>query len=152
MDWDDEYLEELYHKVIRLHDQSPYKFGEIKQNSEATLVVNNPMCGDRYKVWVEVNRDKVEIGGFFGYGCSISKAAGSVLLRATDGQFKEQSIALLRLFIAFIEEGEVAFLSHLDRGLAEEIKAFGGVQKFPARKKCALLIASGYLEWLIAQD
>ncbi|MGA1545217.1 MAG: iron-sulfur cluster assembly scaffold protein [Saprospiraceae bacterium] len=152
MDWDDENLDKLYHKVIRIHDQNPYKYLEKDQGKEAPVMVNNPMCGDRYKLWVAINRDRVEVGGFYGYGCSISKAAGSVLLNATDGQSKELSIALLRLFLAFIEEGEVALLAQLDKTLVQEILAFGGVLKFPARKKCAELIARGYLEWLIAQD
>ncbi|MEY2948836.1 MAG: hypothetical protein RLZZ248_37, partial [Bacteroidota bacterium] len=66
MDWDDENLDKLYHKVIRIHDQNPYKYLEKDQGKEAPVMVNNPMCGDRYKLWVAINRDRVEVGGFYG--------------------------------------------------------------------------------------
>ena len=151
MDLDDEKLEELYHQVIRVHDQNPYKFGDREQWGEASAVVNNPMCGDQYKIWVVIEDEVVKVGGFHGYGCSISKAAGSVLLSATDGRSKEGVMELLRLFLNFIENGERSLLTNFENDLAHEILAFIGVQQFPSRKKCAVLIASGYLEWLNGQ-
>lgn len=152
MDWDDEKLEELYHQVIRGHDQDPYKFFEDGDGEEASVLVNNSMCGDRYQLWVELEDDTLKVEGFFGYGCSISKAAGSVLLSATDGLSKEGGMELLRLFLTFIEEGDGSLLNRLEPQLVREILAFGGVQRFPARKKCVVLIAQGYLNWLMAQD
>lgn len=152
MDWDDEKLEELYHQVIRKHDQKPFKFLDTGNGKESPVVVNSPMCGDRYQLWVDIKDDLVEVRGFFGYGCSISKAAGSVLLKATDGHSKESAVALLRLFLTFIEKGDGRLLTQMENHLAQEILAFGGVQQFPARKKCVVLIAKGYLEWLIAQN
>lgn len=152
MDWEDEKLEELYHQVIRGHDLDPYKFFEGGNGNEASVLVNNSMCGDRYQLWVDVKDGGVMVNGFFGYGCSISKAAGSVLLSATDGRSMEEVMELLRLFLNFIEGGDGSILNRLEPQLAREISAFGGVQVFPARKKCVVLIAQGYLEWLLAQD
>lgn len=152
MDWDDNKLEELYHQVIRRHEQDPYKFFEDGNGKKASVLVNNSMCGDRYQLWVELEDNILKVGGFHGYGCSISKAAGSVLLSATDGRSKEWGMELLRLFLTFIEGGNGSLLNHLKPQLVQEILAFGGVQRFPARKKCVVLIAGGYLDWLMAQD
>ena len=65
-------LRELYQQVILDHNKNPRNFHELP-NATKAVDGYNPLCGDHYKIYVEVDGDKIKDIGFTGNGCAISK-------------------------------------------------------------------------------
>lgn len=130
-------MDDLYEKLILKHANEPNFFGSEEDLQEDFIEADNPLCGDSFRIKLIWDKgDHLEDALFFGYGCSISKAAGSILLSKMVGKNKEEILSILDLMKDIVEgEGEVA--EEMDK----ELKAFRGARKYPSRKPCALLIA-----------
>src|SRR5213075_1671712 len=65
-------LRELYQQVILDHNKNPRNFREL---SHPTRKVEgyNPLCGDHYTVFLELDGETIKDIGFTGSGCAISK-------------------------------------------------------------------------------
>jgi nitrogen fixation NifU-like protein len=87
-------LRELYQQVILDHNKNPRNFHELP-NATKAVDGYNPLCGDHYKIYVEVDGDKIKDIGFTGNGCAISKASASVMSSTLKG--KSTASALRRL-------------------------------------------------------
>ena len=46
----------------------------------------NPLCGDRFTVYLEMEGDKIREIGFQGAGCAISKASASMMTQSVKGK------------------------------------------------------------------
>jgi nitrogen fixation NifU-like protein len=125
-------VEALYRDVVLDHYRNPRNRRPLERPDGAALV-DNPVCGDQVKVEVRLEAERVVEVSARSRGCSIAVAAGSVMTElatgGTLGQAAELSESLRRLV-----EGETAG-EDLDRRLL----AFGGVARFPSRRRCALL-------------
>lgn len=129
-------LRDLYQEIILDHNKSPRNFHEMP---DATHKVEgyNPLCGDRYTIFVKIEDGMVADVSFLGAGCAISKASASVMSSLVKGRSVEQARALFEQFHALvttnreIDEAELAELGKLG--------AFAGVRDYPARVKCATL-------------
>ena len=89
-----ERLKTLYKSVIIKHNSEPFSF-EKKENATHVLKAYNPICGDRFELFFEVKNGVIEDLTFHGFGCAISKASTSVLVKNLVG--KDFVKALLRL-------------------------------------------------------
>ena len=127
-------LRELYQQIILDHNRAPRNFREI---DEATSVANgdNPLCGDKLKVFVKVKDDVIEDVGFQGSGCAISKASASLMTWTVKGKTIQEAQELFTEFHGMITGKDVA----TDRKQLGKLAAFSGVREFPARVKCATL-------------
>ena len=69
-------LRELYQQVILDHNPNPRNFKELPG---ATRKVEgyNPLCGDHYTVFLNLDGDVIKEVTFTGSGCAISKASAS---------------------------------------------------------------------------
>ena len=67
-------LRELYQEVILDHNKNPRNAREIEG---ANHVCNgqNPLCGDKLRVYLDVDGDVIQDIGFEGEGCAISTAS-----------------------------------------------------------------------------
>jgi nitrogen fixation NifU-like protein len=72
---------------------------------------------------------------FTGQGCAISQASASLLTVKTRGKNVEEALALERAVHDLITTG-IASDAGLELG---DLRALGGVSKFPQRVKCAAL-------------
>ena len=70
-------LPELYSPFILGRSKQPVNFEII----EDAVVVEayNPVCGDRYTIYIKLVGEHIERISFHGYGCAVSKASISVL-------------------------------------------------------------------------
>lgn len=96
----------------------------------------NPLCGDRYTIYLKMNGSVIEDISFQGSGCAISKASASVMTSVLKGKTFEEAEQLFELFHRMVT-GETP-----DEKTIEELgklAAFSGVSAFPARVKCAIL-------------
>jgi nitrogen fixation NifU-like protein len=127
-------LRELYQQVILDHNKNPRNFKELP---EATKKVDgyNPLCGDHYTVFVQLEGDVIKDVSFTGSGCAISKSSASVMTSTVKGKRTADAQQLFDTFHKLVT-GENAGLSEADLG---RLAAFSGVSEFPARVKCATL-------------
>jgi len=127
-------LRDLYQQIILDHNRAPRNFKEPEErNREASG--NNPICGDRITVFVNVNAGRIEDIGFTGSGCAISRASSSLMTDAVKGKTVEEAIQLFSDF----REMVTGVQPKPDREKLGKLAAFGGVREFPARVKCASL-------------
>lgn len=127
-------LKELYKTVILKHNKEPYHF-EKKEASTFVLKASNPVCGDRFQLFFEVENGVIEDIHFHGYGCAISKASTSVLAKKLEHKTIAEAKQLCKEFLNIIrlEEGKSESIQE------EEFEAFSAARNFPGRMKCATL-------------
>ncbi|MFB1098260.1 MULTISPECIES: Fe-S cluster assembly sulfur transfer protein SufU [Bacillaceae] len=127
-------LDTLYRQVIMDHYKHPRNRGKLE---EGALVVdmNNPTCGDRIQLQLQVEDGKVKDAKFEGEGCSISMSSASMMTQAIKGKSVEDALRMSQLF------SDMMLGKEIDPGNLEmgDVEALQGVAKFPARIKCATL-------------
>lgn len=127
---------DLYHKLILEHNRSPLYF---EKQPDATLIAEaiNPLCGDKFKIFLDIENQTIVRATFHGYGCAVSKASSSVLMKKIQGRPIAEALDLVRAFLSSINPSGQAMqpLSPPD----EETAAFLPVKKYPGRLKCATL-------------
>jgi len=97
----------------------------------------NPLCGDKFTVYLKLEGDRIADISFEGTGCAISTASASILTEILKGKTRAQAEALFDTFHDLVTgkthaEGETPALGKL--------AAFSGVCEFPVRVKCATLV------------
>jgi len=125
-------LSDLYQQTILDHNRNPRNFRRL-ETANRIAEGHNPLCGDRIKVYVQVDGDMIGDIGFQmpdGAGCAISKASASLMTTAVKGKPVADAEALFQAFRDMLAGGAVA---------PGKLAAFGGVRAFPARVKCANL-------------
>lgn len=127
-------LDNLYRQVIMDHYKNPRNKG-ILDDGSLVVDMNNPTCGDRIRLTMKVEDEKVTKAKFEGEGCSISMASASMMTQAIIGQDINDAIKLSHIFSAMVQ-GKDYNDDDMDLG---DIEALQGVSKFPARIKCATL-------------
>ncbi|QJC53128.1 SUF system NifU family Fe-S cluster assembly protein [Paenibacillus albicereus] len=125
-------LDDLYRRVIMDHYKNPRNRGTIDEGS-VTVNLNNPTCGDRIQLQLQLDGGKVSDARFTGEGCSISMSSASMMTEAVKGRTLDEAYAMAEKFSALMK-GEPVEFDEL-----EDIEALSGVNKFPARIKCATL-------------
>jgi nitrogen fixation protein NifU and related proteins len=126
-------LDSLYRQVIMDHYKNPRNKGVI-EDGNLTINMNNPTCGDRIQLSMNVNDGIVTDAKFEGEGCSISMSSASMMTQAIKGKKIDDAIKLSGIFSDMMQGKE--YEEDLDLG---DIEALQGVSKFPARIKCATL-------------
>jgi nitrogen fixation NifU-like protein len=124
----------LYQEMILDHYRRPRNKGEI-ENPDETIVMKNPLCGDEITVQIRYDGDAVADVGFSGRGCSISQASASMMTQLVKGKSREEIEGLRSRFREMVMGDATA---QEDKSLGS-LRALGGVARFPARVKCALL-------------
>jgi nitrogen fixation NifU-like protein len=124
-------LDELYRRVIMDHYKNPRNRGTFDQ-SAVTIDLNNPTCGDKISLQLQVEDGRVKDAKFVGEGCSISLSSASMMTEAVKGKTLEEAMGLAANFSGLMKGEEVQFDY-------EDLEALAGVNKFPARIKCAML-------------
>lgn len=126
-------LDTLYRQVIMDHYKNPRNSGTL--DNGLTLEMNNPTCGDRIQLHFIIEDGTVTDAKFEGEGCSISLASASMMTQVVKGKSVEEALKLSQYFSDMML-GKEADSEGLELG---DIEALQGVQKFPARIKCATL-------------
>ncbi|MBW4954025.1 SUF system NifU family Fe-S cluster assembly protein, partial [Klebsiella pneumoniae] len=95
-------------------------------------------CGDECTVQVRLEGGKLETVAWAGRGCSISQASLSIMHEMLDGEHLQRADELGDLFRELMH-GRGKELAAAKQEDLEDLSAFTGVAKYPARIKCALL-------------
>ncbi|WP_433941142.1 Fe-S cluster assembly sulfur transfer protein SufU [Paenibacillus lautus] len=125
-------LDDLYRRVIMDHYKNPRNRGKFEDDA-VTIDLNNPTCGDRISLQLKVENGVVADAKYTGEGCSISMSSASMMTDAVKGRTLDEAISLADRFSSLMKGEDVEFDEY------EDIEALSGVNKFPARIKCATL-------------
>lgn|SRR5699024_6972882 len=126
-------LDTLYRQVIMDHYKNPKNRGELEEES-LTVDMNNPTCGDRIQLQLQVEDGVVKDAKFLGEGCSISMSSASMMTEAIKGKTVDKAMEMSNVFSDMMLGKEV----DMDEEFGD-IMALQGVSQFPARIRCATL-------------
>jgi nitrogen fixation NifU-like protein len=127
-------LRDLYQEVILDHNRVPRNFGKL-ENANREAEGHNPLCGDRVKIFLHVEEDRIEGIAFQGSGCAISTASASLMTEALKGKTVEEARRLFRGFHDLLTIGGGGG----DGDDLGKLAVFAGVREYPIRIKCATL-------------
>jgi nitrogen fixation NifU-like protein len=125
-------LRDLYQEVIFDHYKKPRNFRRL-ETANRTAAGDNPLCGDKVSVYVDVDNGVIKDLTFEGSGCAISTASASLMTEALKGKSEAEAARLIESFHASLTGSNGA---DVDLGKLEVLL---GVREFPARVKCATL-------------
>ena len=127
-------LGDLYQEILLDHYRNPRNHGPLP-GADREVDGHNPLCGDRIRLRVRLDGDRLAEVRFEGSGCAISTASASMMTEAVSGKSVATALDLADRF------REVMTKSDSDP-LPEswgELAALEGVRAFPMRVKCATL-------------
>ena len=126
-------LDELYQEVILEHSKAPRNYRRPEATNRSAEGYN-PLCGDRFTVYLEMDGDVVRDIGFQGAGCAISKASASMMTQTVKGKTKAEAQKIFERF-----HDLVTGHGHASEAELGKLAVFSGVSEFPVRVKCATL-------------
>ncbi|UNK72103.1 Fe-S cluster assembly sulfur transfer protein SufU [Microbacterium sp. H1-D42] len=136
-------LQGLYQELILDHSRTPHGFG-LRDAVPSQSHQLNPTCGDEITLQMHAAPDgTIEAVAWEGHGCAISQASASLFAELVEGlpvADVEHRIAVFRE--AMRSRGKI----EPDPELLGDAAALGGVSKYVARVKCAMLA------WVAAED
>jgi nitrogen fixation NifU-like protein len=128
-------LRELYQDVILEHSKAPRNYRELSAANRKAEGFN-PLCGDRYIVYLDLDGDAVRDIAFQGSGCAISKASASLMTQSVKGKTQSQIEQLFQDFHNIVT-GQTSAESCAPG--VSKLAVFAGVSAYPVRVKCATL-------------
>lgn len=128
-------LRDLYQEVILEHSKAPRNYRELK-SADHKAEGYNPLCGDRFTVYLEMEGDSIREITFQGSGCAISKASASMMTQSLKGKTRAQAEEIFNRFHNVVTGHAPANGGQAELG---KLAVFSGVSEFPARVKCATL-------------
>ena len=132
-------MKDLYQELIIDHGTHPRNCRELA-DANGTAEGFNPLCGDKVRVYLKIENQKIERVSFTCTGCAISTASASLMTEALIGKSIEESLALSHAFhTALINDSNPSDLKDANSFSFGKLTALMGVKAFPARVKCATL-------------
>ena len=126
-------INELYQDVILDHTKKPRNF-KVLENANRHIEGYNPLCGDRYTIYLDMDGDVIKDVSFQGSGCAISKSSASMMTTIVKGKKRAEAEEIFENFHKMIT-GEAG----VDKNKIGKLEVFHGVSEFPVRVKCASL-------------
>jgi nitrogen fixation NifU-like protein len=126
-------LSELYQEVILDHNKRPRNY-RVLETPTHHAEGYNPLCGDRLKLFVNVEGDTIADVAFQGSGCAISKASASLMTDAVKGHSVAEARELFERFHRMVTTPPDLAVEDLGK-----LSVLAGVREFPVRVKCASL-------------
>ena len=129
-------LRDLYQDVILEHSKAPRNFRELAAANHKAEGFN-PLCGDHFTVYLDLEGDAIRDISFQGSGCAISKASASMMTQSLKGKTQGRSREAVRALSRSGHrptDGQRRTRQNLGK-----LAVFSGVSEFPVRVKCATL-------------
>jgi nitrogen fixation NifU-like protein len=127
-------IADLYQELIVDHSRRPRNFGRLEHATHQAEGFN-PLCGDKVKVYVNLENEIVRDVRFEGDGCAISKASASLMTESMKGKSKVEAEQLFSKFRDLVTGNAGTAQTALGK-----LAAFSGLRGFPTRVKCATLV------------
>src|SRR5260370_33630945 len=125
-------LRGVYQEVILEHSKHPRNYRALDTaNHQAEGF--NPLCGDHFTIYADVQDGTIHDLSFQGTGCAISKASASMMTQSLKGKSAAEAEALFTRFHDLVT----------GRGgsgdAVGKLAVFAGASEFRIRGKCATL-------------
>ncbi|MFN7115424.1 MAG: Fe-S cluster assembly sulfur transfer protein SufU [Saprospiraceae bacterium] len=136
-------LKTLYQDIILQHDRAPFHYEKV---NDAAIVISayNPTCGDQFKLFLNIENNIIQSAHFHGYGCAISKASTSILVKKMQGLPVTEITLLIEAFLRIVSSEY-----HIQENNDAELMAFAAARQFPERLQCATLSWEALQQYLI---
>lgn len=134
-------LKKVYDKVVIRESKSPYHFDASVKRTEEVLAYN-PMCGDKYKLQLHSETGQVDDIHFHGFGCALSKASTSAMIRWVKGKTLSEVKSECEKFLATIDGKEKHTFDQ------EVLKVLVELNDLGSRSDCIKLSWKALLEYL----
>lgn len=136
-------LRDLYQELILEHSKAPRNFRALS-GASGHAEGYNPLCGDHFTVYLEMDGETIREVTFQGTGCAISKASASMMTQTVKGKTKSQAEELFHRFHDLVTNEPNASGSNGGNGTSKDdnlgkLAVFAGVRDYPVRVKCATL-------------
>ena len=128
-------LRDLYQEVILDHNRRPRNWGAIDQPDRAADGYN-PLCGDKLRLTLRMDGNRIGDVKFEGSGCAISKASASMMTDLVKGRTMAEAEELVDKLQAMVTAPMDVPAEDAALG---KLAVLSGVREFPARVKCATL-------------
>lgn len=128
-------LRELYQELILEHSKKPRNF-QVLEHANHTAEGFNPLCGDKFKLYLDIEGNQIKNIGFQGSGCAISKASASMMTASVKGKSVSEARELFNEFHKMLSSQPGTKVDETKLG---KLSVFSGVSEFPVRVKCATL-------------
>lgn len=129
-------IKKLYQQVLLDHNKNPRNFNSFENPTHYAHGIN-PLCGDDYHLFLQIENQIVKKVGFTGSGCAISKSVSSMMTQEINGKDIETILKMKDTFIDMLTDE----LSSEDaKHIIGHLTLFENVKDFPIRVKCATLI------------
>ena len=125
-------LRDLYQSTILERGRHP-RHGSRLAAFDAMAEGDNPMCGDRCRVFIRRDGETVAEIGFEARGCAISIASADLMAEAAANGTAAELRVLAEKFEALARTGDS------DDPAMDALKPLSGVHEYPSRVKCATL-------------
>ena len=126
-------LSDLYQEVILDHNRRPRNF-RVLDAATHQAEGYNPLCGDRFELYLTIDGGVITDVGFQGSGCAISKASASMMTDCLKGCPVADACALFERFHSMVTTPPDIAVEDLGK-----LSSLAGVREFPVRVKCASL-------------
>ncbi len=130
-------IKQLYSEAIMKLNREPFHF--LKYDTAQHIIeAYNPLCGDKFKLFLDIEEEIVKEAYFHGYGCAVSKASTSVLI----SQIVNRPVSEVRLVI----DNFLNWIHHTpdsskdnEENIQSDWQVFSSVRNFPERMSCVTL-------------
>jgi nitrogen fixation NifU-like protein len=86
-------MSSLYGEVVQEHSRRPRNQGALEAPHVAHEGVN-PLCGDKVRIELRFEGDRIAAAGFTAEACMVATAAASLLTELVQGRSREEAAAL----------------------------------------------------------
>ena len=134
--------EELYREIIIDHGQRPRNHGRLDAPTHSA-VGDNPLCGDRVTIQLDVVDGIVRAARIEAVGCAISTASASLLAERIEGMPVAEVRDLFARVHTMVTQSSAPIEDDLD-----SLAALSVARRYPMRVKCATLAWHALMEAL----
>lgn len=121
---------DLYERQLLAHAKAPHGAGRLA-NPTASVVLDNPLCGDRITLDLVIDGERVMAVGHEVKACALCQAAASVIGLEAPGK--------TRAVLAALEPGVRDMLTRNAEPPLEALRFFTPVRGYKSRHDCVLL-------------
>jgi nitrogen fixation NifU-like protein len=128
-------VSKLYDDVILDHIRNVRNY-QIPDDPDRSGEAVNPLCGDSFQVYVNLDGERIERVSFQCECCGIAMASASIMTGWLKGRTREEALAIKR---QFVEAVAARSTEALPGAPSDHTAILQVVQASPARDGCAML-------------